>query len=344
MTEEKSLDYQIKYIWDNIKGFHIVHYIYTGHELGLFDLIAKNKENGISIKELSLSKSLNFSYLSKWCHSGLAWGILEDDNGLIKLASHMEYILTKPGDPRYLLPYLKSCIDHFGPDMKNHAEFYKSGKTYKFQDHGKKFSDDIGSITEGLQTLMVHKLLPNIDSIDKNLKDGVSFLDFGCGTAKLLIKMSEKYPNSDYYGLDIDKLGIKIGNEHIKSINKEAKIILIDSTVDKLPNKESIDIITMVEVLHEIEKGIRQDILTSLSSYIKKDGYLVILDETMPQNEQLTDQKYKLSVLTQYNEMTWGNEVPTEVEQNKLLKNAGFSAPERTTIGGLFTLLVSRKI
>ena len=100
----------------------------------------------------------------------------------------------------------------------------------------------------------------------------------------------------------------------------------------------------MVEVLHEIEKGIRQDILTSLSSYIKKDGYLVILDETMPQNEQLTDQKYKLSVLTQYNEMTWGNEVPTEVEQNKLLKNAGFSAPERTTIGGLFTLLVSRKI
>ena len=80
MTEEKSLDYQIKYIWDNIKGFHIVHYIYTGHELGLFDLIAKNKENGISIKELSLSKSLNFSYLSKWCHSGLAWGILEDDN------------------------------------------------------------------------------------------------------------------------------------------------------------------------------------------------------------------------------------------------------------------------
>ena len=64
----------------------------------------------------------------------------------------------------------------------------------------------------------------------------------------------------------------------------------------------------------------------------------------MPNKENLTDNNAQLAVLTQYNEMTWGNEVPTKLEQDNLLTNAGFSLPERKTIGGLFTLLISKKI
>ena len=60
--------------------------------------------------------------------------------------------------------------------------------------------------------------------------------------------------------------------------------------------------------------------------------------------ENLTDKNAQLAVLTQYNEMTWGNEVPTQLEQDTLLTNAGFSLPERKTIGGLFTLLTSKKL
>jgi len=344
MDQGKTLEDQIKYIWKNIKGFHIIHYIYTGNELGLFNLIAQKGDNGISIEDLASIKSLHLPYLTKWCFSGIAWNILEDCNGNIKLCDHMEYILTKPGDPRYLLPYVKSCIDHFGPDMKDHSKYYLSGKKFIFQEHGKEFSNDIGSITEGLQTLTVNKIIPDIKSLDDSLKKGVNLLDFGCGTAKLLIKMAEKYPNSQYFGLDIDASGIKIGNENINSINKNSLISLINSSTDKLPSDESIDVVTMVEVLHEIDKSIRLSVLQNLSKLIKKDGYLIILDETMPDKHQLKEEKYNLSILTQYNEMTWGNEVPTEKEQNELMIKSGFSVPERKKIGGLFTLLVSKKL
>lgn len=344
MDEVKTLENQIKYMWKNIKGFHVIHYIYTGNELGLFSLIAQKGDSGISIEELASVKSLHLPYIEKWCFSGIAWGILEDCNGNIRLCDHMEYILTKPGDPRYLMPYVKACIDHFGPDMKDHSNYYLSGKKFIFQEHGKEFSDDIGTITEGLQTLMVNKIIPDIKYLDESLNKGINFLDFGCGTAKLLIKMSEKYPNSQYFGLDIDVSGMKIGNENINSLNKNTLIKLINSNTDKLPREESIDVVTMVEVLHEIDKTSRQNILESLSKLIKSDGYLIILDETMPDKYELKEEKYNLSILTQYNEMTWGNEVPTEKEQNELMVKSGFSIPERKIIGGLFTLLISKKL
>ena len=344
MNDSKTLEDQIKYMWNNIKGFHVIHFIYTGYELDLFNTIEKSGKYGLSAKELSVQKTINLYYIEKWCLSGVAWNILIEEANKYKLAPHMEYILNRPGDPRYLLPYVKSCIDHFGPDMKNHSTYYANGKKYTFQDHGIDFSKDIGNITEGLQTLLTHKILPNISSLNDLFSSKCKVLDFGCGTAKLLIKLSDKYPNCDYFGMDIDDSGIKLGRKDILSLNKEKNITLINSNEDTLPENSSIDIVTMVEVLHEIDKNIRQDIIINISKLIKKGGFIVILDETMPEKDQIKEDKYTLSILTQYNEMTWGNEVPTENEQNKLLANAGFKIADRKIIGGLFTLLIAKKL
>ena len=51
----------------------------------------------------------------------------------------------------------------------------------------------------------------------------------GYRKAQRLMKMAEKYPNSQYFGLDIDTSGIKIGNENINSNNKNS---LINKVID----------------------------------------------------------------------------------------------------------------
>ena len=74
-----TLEQQIDYIWNNIRGFHLVHLIYTGHKLGIFDLFidAKN-EAGLTIKQISDFKKLDFDYIEKWCFCAIAWKILDD--------------------------------------------------------------------------------------------------------------------------------------------------------------------------------------------------------------------------------------------------------------------------
>ena len=50
-NQKLTLEKQIDYIWNNIRGFHLVHLIYTGHKLGIFDLFIDNKnEAGLTIK------------------------------------------------------------------------------------------------------------------------------------------------------------------------------------------------------------------------------------------------------------------------------------------------------
>ena len=162
MKEDISLENQIQSIWNSIEGFHVVYFIYTGYELNLFNIVKSFGDKGASPNLLSKKISLHHPYIEKWCNSGIAWKILDVlDNDNIVLAPHMDAILTKKGDPRFLLPYIKSCVDHFGPDMKSHSDYYKNGKTYTFQEHSHNFSNDIGSITEGLQTLITNKIIPN---------------------------------------------------------------------------------------------------------------------------------------------------------------------------------------
>jgi ubiquinone/menaquinone biosynthesis C-methylase UbiE len=345
MTENISLEKQISSIWNSIKGFHIVHFIKTGSDLDLFNTIINSGKEGINPKELAKNKNLSYSYIDKWCNSGVAWKILDIiQNDRIILAPHMNAILTKKGDPRYLLPYIQACINHFGPDMENHASYYKNGKTYKFQEHSHNFSVNIGDITEGLQTLITSKIIPNLDDINHILNNGGTLLDFGCGTGNLLLKASNIYKTAIFYGLDIDKNGLETANKSIVSLGKKNKITFFDGNGPVQPKENSIDVITMVEVFHEIDKKIREKVLKDLFKILKPNGTLIILDETMPEKSNLRDQAGLLAILTQYNEMTWGNEVPTLKEQNKLIKNAGFNDPIRKIIGGLFTLLIAKKI
>ena len=344
MTDNITLEKQISSIWQSIKGFHIIHYINTGSELNLFIAIKKVGDKGIHPKSLAKQLDLNYSYIDKWCNSGVAWNILDFlEDGNIVLAPHMDAILTKEGDPRYLLPYVNTCINHFSKDMKNHALYFNNGKTYKFQEHNKDFSDSIGATTEGLQTLMVSKIIPNLNDINNILNEGGTLLDFGCGTGKLLIKASDIYKNAKFYGLDIDKNGLVSANQLVKSLEKENIIKFYNGLENETPEENSVDVITMVEVLHEINKDIRKSVLNDLSKLLKPNGNIIILDETMPEKDNLRDEEGLLAILTQYNEMTWGNEVPTLNEQNKLLIDAGFETPIRKTIGGLFTLLIAKK-
>ena len=48
-------------------------------------------------------------------------------------------------------------------------------------------------------------------------------------------------------------------------------------------------------------------------------------------------------MLTGYNEMTWGNVVPTRADQDKLIADAGLVEVHRDMIGGMFTVIMVEK-
>lgn len=338
---EVSFETQINKLWGHIRGLHVLHLIRTGTNLGWFSLLAGAGEDGLTPEDLAAPRNLYLPYVRIWWKTAIAWEILDPlAEGRARLAPHLDAILAKPGDPRYLLPYVIATLDHFQPDLISHTAAMADGATRTFQEHGHAFSEAIGDTTAGLHVLMTRKVLPGIAEVRAALEGGGTLLDYGCGVAGFVIRVAKAFPEARCTGVDMDDHGLSQARRAVADAGLEARVAIHDGREWK-GDAGSFDVITMVEVLHEIPEEVRPDVLSHCRHLLRDQGRLVILDETFPEDADLRNPDAALAVQTQYNEMTWGNVVPTATDQERLLAEAGLFIVDRSNVGGIFTLLVA---
>lgn len=108
---------------------------------------------------------------------------------------------------------------------------------------------------------------------------------------------------------------------------------------------ESTDAVVMIEVLHEIAPGIRQSVVDGCARALRQGGWLLIIDETYPSTlAEARGREFLFPIQTGFEELTWGNVLPTRSEQEDLLRQAGFSGEiQRSVIGEGFTVLTTQK-
>ncbi|MBT3534880.1 MAG: hypothetical protein HN478_13435, partial [Rhodospirillaceae bacterium] len=75
-------------LWDYLKGFHAVHHMAIGTELGLFEAIHKAGEGGCAPLDLAAKLDLHPPYVDVWCRTGYHYGLLEEgDSGCFRLGT-----------------------------------------------------------------------------------------------------------------------------------------------------------------------------------------------------------------------------------------------------------------
>ncbi len=340
-ASDVPFEVQIDRLWGHIRGLHVLHLIRTGADLGWFRLLADAGERGLTPEDLAAPCGLHLPFVRVWWRTAIAWEILDPAaGGRARLAPHFDTILAAPGDPRYLLPYVVATLDHFQPDLATHAAAMASGAVRTFQEHGDAFARAIGDTTAGLHALVARRMLPGIDAVQAALGNGGTYLDYGCGVGGLVIQVAKAFPQALCAGTDVHPEGIAQARQAVAADGLTDRVTIHDGTTWQ-GAAESTDVITMVEVLHEIPEDARPDVLRHCRRLLRDDGHLVILDETYPEDAGLRAPEAALAVQTQFNEMTWGNVVPTARQQEALLAGAGLRLAERTRIGGIFTLLIA---
>ena len=108
---------------------------------------------------------------------------------------------------------------------------------------------------------------------------------------------------------------------------------------------QSFDVVVMVEVLHEISPDVRPHVVAGCANALRPGGWLVIVDETYPSTlAEARQPEFLFPVQTGFEELMWGNVVPTRDEQEHLLRSAGFTGPiDRSLLGAGFTLLTTQR-
>ena len=340
--KEITADSQVARIFEWRRGFNTIHLIDLGTHLGLFRALAQSA--GLTGTELAGQLGLHAPYVEVWCKTAYGLEILDADAAeKYRLAPHFDAILASPTHPRYLGGYVRLGTEVAAEDFRRCREAFKSGKAKPFQGRGDHFNQAIAESTQGLQVVTAKKILPGLTDLAGRLSAGGAILEIGCGTGNFLLQAAKAFPGARFAGVDIDDESLAKARDKIQQAGLAGRITLHREKVNDAAG--AFDAVVMIEVLHEIAPGIRPAVVGAVARTLKAGGWMVIIDETYPSTlEEARRPEFRFPLQTGFEELIWGNVIPTREEQEKLLRDAGLKgAINRELIGEGFTVLTVRR-
>ncbi len=333
---------QLLRLVEYVRGFRATYLAAAGIKLGLFKKLAETP--GISTEALAEDLGLHPPFVSVWARTAYALGFLEaDEAARLRLVSGFDQLLAEPASPWYYGGALRLIVDYEAEDLSRLDEVLRSAKVVPFQARGRKFSEQVGAATAGLHTLVARKILPWLPEMEERLHRGLRLLDVGCGCGGFLLAVAEAFPAGKYVGVDIDRKAVGVARKSVKAVGLARRVRFQAAGPDGLGVTGPFDVITLLQVLHEVRPELRPPILSECARITARDGWLVILDETYPSTwADLRRPENSRPVLTAFSELSMGNIMPTREEQESLLVAAGFSLKTRTLVGDGFTLLTAQ--
>jgi SAM-dependent methyltransferase len=339
-----TADDQVARIFAWRRGFNAIHLIDLGVELGLFRAFAETP--GTAPAAVAQRLQLHAPYVDIWCKTAYAFGLLDAKTAdQYQLAPHFDQILASPGHPRYLGGYVRLGTEFAAEDFRRCRQAFRDGATLPFQGRSHAFADVIGEAIGGLHVVTARKLLPELGDLKSRLERDARVLEVGCGTGRFLRQLAKAWPAAHCTGVDIDPSGLAIAREAIAASGFGDRVRIVEGDVTAAGPAAGFDAVVMIEVLHEIAPAVRQAVIDACARALKPGGWLLIVDETYPTTlEEMRRPEFQFPLQTGFEELVWGNEIPTREEQEALLRNAGFQgAPQRTLIGEGFTVLSARR-
>jgi cyclopropane fatty-acyl-phospholipid synthase-like methyltransferase len=145
--------------------------------------------------------------------------------------------------------------------------------------------------------------------------------------------------------VDIDAQSLASARRRVLQAGVGDRVEVRQGTVAQAAQPESFDAAVMVEVLHEIAPALRADVMRESACALKPGGWLVIVDETYPTTlDEARRAEFKFPLHTGFEELLWGNVIPTREDQEDLLRQSGFTGElQRSLIGEGFTVLATRR-
>jgi SAM-dependent methyltransferase len=255
----------------------------------------------------------------------------------------MDAILASATHPRYLGGYVRLGTEVAAEDFRRCRDAFRDGQVKPFQGRGEHFNQAIAESTQGLQIVTAKKILPGLAELAERLGAGGALLEVGCGTGNFLLQAAKAFPNARLAGVDIDDESLAMARDKVRKAGLENRITVHKEKVDDATG--AFDAVVMIEVLHEIAPTIRPAVVAGAARALKAGGWMVIVDETYPTTlAEARRPEFRFPLQTGFEELLWGNVIPTREEQESLLREAGLKgAIGRNVIGEGFTVLTVQR-
>lgn len=326
-----------------ISGYHATQYVYTGVECGLFESLRTPKPPA----QLAADLDLHPPYVRRFCEVGLRWGLLErrDDPDRDEASYHLRATFEPyigDGDTvRDMRDLFRITASDMGEDYLDYPRYFRTGDTRPYGAREAAFSASIQGATRGLQTIFVDALVSErLPRFERQLVDGGRLVDVGCGAGHLACLFAERYPDIEVVGIDRDGDAIRLAGRTIERRGVADRVTVHQMDAAALSDRlGSFDAAVSFVSLHEIPAENRPAVFDALGRALAPEAAMAVFDEVYPDRaEDFRQPPYANGVESQWAELVWGNDIPTESEQRELLGRAELSETERVTFADRFVV------
>jgi len=344
--EEVSFESQEAKIRNFERGYRATHVINMGLRLGIFQALHLVLE-GMTVKELTLRLMLHEPYLKVWLQTAYHFEILDcDEGGRFRLQPHIAEAL---GIESHLNHVPTHTLFTENNEMEEASDspltnYIRTGRSYnkvRSRESSRATSEAIKSVYQ----IFLSMILPTHKNLEQMLKQGIRFLDIGCGSGNLIIQLAHAFSQSQFAGVDPDIYGIERAESAISDMDLENRVSFEVMGAEELLYNNEFEIVCMVATLHEILPAVRARALEKAYGALKKGGQLLVLDFPYPDKlEDFRKPRYEYGLIEQYFEVANGIVHLSASEQNQLLDQVGFKNIQRMDMGeGMFDFITATK-
>jgi len=250
--------------------------ISLGHRTGLLNRLADGAP--VTSGSLSRDSGLDERYLREWLGGLTVAGVLEHDPEAATYRLPLEYggLLSDHGDAN--LAVFSQYLPLLGTVEDDVVECFRNGGGVPYSRYGRfheVMAEDSG---QTVLPALFDAILPLAPELGARLEAGIRVLDLGCGRGRALMKMAERFPNSEFLGYDLSTEAIDWANARaaelgLANLRFEARDL---SDFDRSADQAAFDFVTTFDAIHDQAQPL--NILKGVRRTLKADGVYLAQD------------------------------------------------------------------
>ncbi len=248
-----------------------------GHRTGLFDTFAT--AGPCTSAELAQRAGLNERYVREWLGAMVTARVVECDpetRRYLLPAEHAAFLTRDSTDGN--IAVFAQYIGLLGAVEDDIVECFRHGGGVPYAKYGRFHEVMAEDSAQTILAALDDHTLPFVPGLVERLEAGIAVLDVGCGSGLALNQMAERFPKSDFTGLDLAEEAIAVGQAEaerrgLTNLHFAARDL---SAFDTDAEPEAFDFITAFDAIHDQARP--RAVLKGIHRALKPDAVFLMQD------------------------------------------------------------------
>jgi 2-polyprenyl-3-methyl-5-hydroxy-6-metoxy-1,4-benzoquinol methylase len=243
---------------------------YIGDRLGIFKAMAGGAP--FTTRQLAERTGLNERYLREWSATMAAAGYIGYSPGDATFSMNPEQaaVLARE-DTTYFtagaFQYAVACYRQIPKLM----EAFKNGGGVPFSDFGPDIVEAIERLFHvGYETWVAREWIPAVQDIHQRLLAGGDAAEVGCGAGQCLIPVAAAFPNSRFFGYDVDRTSVERARNKAAAAGLTGRVAVEQIAAEHVPSAERFDLVMAFNCIHDMAHP--RAALKAIQRMLKPDG------------------------------------------------------------------------